>query len=168
MGWEHHDPEHVSYEKVSAQVICGAQLLEKEYAKKLKTNYKPIGESEIRTLNGSEVKDTYDPAVGETVTVSKATLYERPDGSVYKEIGESLYQLILEETSSAGANFRICEREWDIISQWKKKTRHQVRTYGRTDVTRTLFNTNLQSTTRLIFNKYKIKSTKCFGCLSVY
>jgi len=46
---------------------------------------------------------------------------------------------LLEETRVPGLEFRHCQHEWDIISQFKKKTRHRVQTYTRQDVTQTTY-----------------------------
>lgn len=140
VGWQNNDAQHYAQEIVKAQVICGSDFLEKDHVKALKTNYEVLDELEIRKLlNGSEVKETYEPLVGETVVVSKAQLYKRPDGSTYKEPGVELYQLMLEETRTPQPAFRHCQKEWKRFTQWENKTRHQVQTYARTDVTRTLF-----------------------------
>lgn len=152
-GWKMNDPELFGQEQVNAQVICGTQVLEKEHTRAFKTIYKLIGESELKTLGGAEVKETYQPLVGETVTVFKAALYQRPDGTTYKKIGEELYELTCEETRTTGAPFRHCQREWDIISQWKKKTRHQVQTYTRVDVTQELVKLLLKPAERISLSK---------------
>ena len=77
--------------------------------------------------------------IGETVEVCKLIEYKRPDGTTHIKSGETLYELLLEETRVPGPAFRHCQQEWDEISRFKKITRHRVQTYSRTDVTRTTY-----------------------------
>lgn len=139
-GWQNNDTELFAQERVKAQVLLSnGDLLEKEHAKALRVPYTLVKETEGRVLQGIPMKEKDSLPVGEPVEVSKLIEYQRPDGTIHVKSGEMLYELLLEETRVPGAAFRYCQREWEIFSQLKRKTRHQVQTYNRTDVTLTTY-----------------------------
>jgi hypothetical protein len=139
VGWQNNDDQLNAQEIIKAQIICGSDFLEKEYTRALHVAYAPLKETEGKLLHGILMKEGDSLPVGETVEVCKLIEYKRPDGTLYIKSGETLYQLLLEETRVPGPEFRHCQREWPEISKFKKITRHQVQTYNRTDVTQTMY-----------------------------
>lgn len=139
VGWQNNDDQLNAQEIIKAQIVCGPDFLEKEHTKALRTPYTPIKETEGRLLRGIPMKGGDSLPVGERVDVCKFIEYKRPDNTIFMKTGDVLYQLLLEETRVAGPEFRNCQREWEIISQFKRKTRHQVQTYTRVDVTQTTY-----------------------------
>lgn len=139
VGWQNNDDQLNAQEIVKAQIICGSDFLEKDHVRALRVPYTVVKETEGRSRQGVPMKENDTLPVGETVEVCKLIEYKRPDGTFYIKTGETLYQLLLEETRVAGPQFRHCQKEWPEISRFKKITRHQVQTYDRTNVTQTIY-----------------------------
>lgn len=139
VGWQNNDDQLNAQEIINAQIICGPDLLEKHHVRALRVPYTLEKETEGKFLQGVPMKEDDALPVGEAVEVCKLIDYKRPDGTHYIKSGETLYELLLEETRAPGPEFRHCQREWYEISKFKKITRHQVQTYSRTDVKRTMY-----------------------------
>jgi hypothetical protein len=139
VGWQNNDDQLNAQEIINAQIICGPDFLEKHHVRALRVPYTLEKETEGKFLQGILMKENDALPVGETVAVCKLIEYKRPDGTIFIKSGETLYELLLEETRVTGPEFRHCQYEWDIISQFKKKTRHRVQTYTRQDVTQTTY-----------------------------
>jgi len=130
IGWANHDDELYSQERVRAQVICGPDLLEMEHTRALHAPYAEIRRTEGRFLRGTLMREGDPLPVGETVNVRQLIEYRRPDHTIYILTGTPLYDLLVEETRASAGSIRHCQREWEIFSQWQRKTRHQVQTYN--------------------------------------
>jgi hypothetical protein len=160
VGWQNHDDRLYAQEIVKAQVICGSEFLEKEHTKALQVPYTLLKETEGRSLQGIPMKDSDSLPIGQRVQVGKLLEYQRPDKTTFVKAGETLYELLLEETRTPSADLRHCQREWQEISRFKKITRHQVQTYTRTDVTRTTYRLSLGIDEKIELSKSMIPELK--------
>ena len=77
------------------------------------------------TLQGAG-EEIRQPLVDNWLLVSSCQNYERPDGSPFKKLTPLYQEKTVEEERSTGQELRVCKREWDIISQWQRKTRHEI------------------------------------------
>ena len=159
VGWQNNDDQLYAQEIVKAQIICGSELLEKEHVKALRFPYTLVKETRGNFFGEIPLKEE-DIRVGVPVDVYSLIEYKRPDNTPFIKCGELLGHLSLEETRAVGSEFRHCQREWDITSQWQRKTRHQVQTYTREDVVKTLYGISIDGQERRELSKTTVVELK--------
>lgn len=165
--WEYHDEASPPFAKEvgNASLFCGnTELTIRDYVSSTEHPYALIGKGEGRFIDGIQLKDTDSLPIGKRVQVCEVLKYKRPgdlgEAAPVEKRGDTLYELLLEETRTPGAEFRHCQREWQEISRFKKITRHQVQTYTRTDVTQITYRLPIGTDEKIEMSKNQIAELK--------
>ena len=123
------DVSRTSRLKINATVVCGAKYITGELLRDQLIPYVLVREFE---------NNPDEPRLGVPVFIYHYQEYRRPDNTLFNVRGAQIYTLeLLEETLNTGT-VSVCEKEWNIISQWKQKLRHQRRLYHSSEIYRIL------------------------------
>lgn len=164
-GWEHNDRDLKSKQKGKVFILANGVKIDAptSYTRDLEFPYESIKleqPKEGKFLKGALLQGTDLLPLGERVQVCLVSDYLRPDKTIYTTYGQALYELLREETRVPGTAIRHCQKEWDIISQWKKKTRHEVQAYSRTDVTETTYRIPVGTDEKIIVSQDTVAELK--------
>lgn len=136
-GWQMNDEDLFAQEKGTAKVLIGDNGLkvEKEYVKEYKHGYTFLKEAEEPL---SEIIPNTSPA-----PVYKWALYERPDKTIYKKMGDLLYHMRIEELTTQEDSQNWCNGESQII-RWRglnsqRVTNHNLTKFKWIKVTHKIF-----------------------------
>jgi len=124
-GWLLDDAAKTAQQKVKYLVFKGEMALSLEKTLPNPAAYVPGAIKEVRSA---------ELMPNTIVTVFEAQDFTRPDGSILTEQRAPLYRLQLTENRQPLPVVQVCNNEFQTISQFKKKTRHNVTFYTATSV----------------------------------
>ncbi|MGV8947871.1 MAG: hypothetical protein ACOH2E_00655 [Candidatus Paracaedibacter sp.] len=93
-GWEMNDETRTYKEKVIAQIICGTEMLEQAYTKRLESGYIPLVELKGANFVGDILIANADLQPGTKATLHNLSRFERPNKTILETKGPVLQEII--------------------------------------------------------------------------